>query len=24
LIGETFLTAPDIGHKIEELFPQLK
>ena len=24
LIGETFLSAPDIGHKIEELFPQLK
>ena len=24
LIGETFLTASDIGHKIEELFPQLK
>ena len=24
LIGETFLSAPDIGHKIQELFPQLK
>ena len=24
LIGETFLSATNIGHKIEELFPQLK